>query len=179
MFFALTNALLDASIAVWEAKRHYDSPRPVTAIRALFAGQPVRACAGAFQGTQLIPGDTWQSYLATPPFAEYVSGHSTFSAASAEILRRFTGSDTLGAQVTIEAGASPIEPAMVPASSVTLAWPTLSAAAAEAGLSRRYGGLHFEDGDLVGREMGRQIADLVWRTAQSYFAGAPLQPAPQ
>jgi len=171
LFFALTNGLLDASVAVWEAKRYYDSPRPVTAIRFLFGGRPVRAWAGPFQGTQLVSGDVWQSYIATPPFAECVSGHSAFSAASAEILRSFTGSDRFGAQVMIEAGSSAIEPGVVPAGSVTLAWRTFSEAADEAGLSRRYGGIHFEDGDLAGRLMGRQIGVLVWKTALSYFNG--------
>jgi len=175
LFFALANSLMDASIAVWEAKRHYDSPRPVTTIRFLLAGRPIHAWAGPFQGTQLISGEQWQSYLATPPFAEYVSGHSTFSAAAAEILRSFTGSDAFGAQVTIEPGSSPIEPGVVPAAAVTLAWRTFSDAADEAGLSRRYGGIHFEDGDLAGRQMGRQIGRLVWRTAQSYFDGTALR----
>ena len=49
----LANALMDASIAVWDAKVYYDSVRPVTAIRFLFGGRPVRAWAGPYQGTQL------------------------------------------------------------------------------------------------------------------------------
>ncbi len=96
MFFALGNALLDSSIAVWECKRFYDYVRPITAVRFLKAGKKVHAWAGPYQGTQLIPGETFQSYIPTPPFAEYVSGHSTFSAASAEILKSVAGSDTFG-----------------------------------------------------------------------------------
>ncbi len=65
---------------------------------------------------------------------------------------------------------------MVPAAAVTLAWRTFSEAADEAGLSRRYGGIHFEDGDLMGRRMGRQIGRLVWQTAQSYFDGTAQVP---
>jgi hypothetical protein len=179
LFFALSNGLMDASIAVWEAKRFYDYARPVTSIRFLFAGQPVRAWGGPGQGTQLIAGDTWQPYIPTPPFAEYVSGHSTFSAASAEILRLFTGSDHLGAQVTILAGSSPIEPGLVPSQDVTLSWQTFSEAADQAGLSRRYGGIHFQDGDLAARAMGRQIGALVWQKAQLYFNGtAPTSHVP-
>jgi PAP2 superfamily len=171
LFFALSTALMDASIAAWDAKRFYDSVRPVTAIRTLFAGQPVRAWAGPNQGTQLITGDMWRSYIPTPPFAEYVSGHSTFSAASAEILRRFTGSDRLEAQVIISAGSSSIEPGVVPARDLMLAWATFSEAADEAGLSRRYGGIHFADGDLEGRAMGRRIGAVVWQKVQAYFTG--------
>lgn len=171
MFFVLANGLLDASIAAWDAKRHYDYVRPITAIRFLFGGRPVRAWAGPYQGTQLIPGDTWQPYIATPPFAEYVSGHSTFSAVGAEVLRLFSGSDNLGAQVAIVAGSSPIEPGLVPSRDVILSWRTFSEAANEAGMSRRYGGIHFEDGDLEGRALGRRVAAQVWQQAQAYFSG--------
>jgi hypothetical protein len=175
MFFVLANGLLDASIAVWDAKRYYDYVRPATAIHFLFGGQPVRAWAGPYQGTGLIQGDTWQSYIATPPFAEYVSGHSTFSAVAAEVLRLFTGSDTLGAQVTLPAGSSPLEPGLVPAQDVVLSWRTFSEAADEAGISRRYGGIHFEDGDLEGRALGRLIGARVWQKALAYFNGtAPV-----
>jgi hypothetical protein len=44
-----------------------------------------------------------------------------------------------------------------PASPVTLHWPTFEAAADEAGISRRYGGIHFRQGDLAGRTMGTSI----------------------
>jgi hypothetical protein len=172
LFFALANALMDASIAVWEAKVHYDYVRPASAIRFLFAGQTIRAWAGPFMGTRLIPGETWQSYIPTPPFAEYVSGHSTFSAASAEILRSFIGSDRLDAQVTIAAGSSPIERGLVPAADMTLVWRTFSEAADEAGISRRYGGIHFEDGDGAGRALGRQVGTVVWQKAKALFDGA-------
>jgi hypothetical protein len=174
LFFALANGLLDASIAVWDAKRHYDSVRPVTVIRFLFAGQPIRAWAGPYQGTRLIQGEHWQSYIGTPPFAEFVSGHSTFSAASAEILRSFTGSDRLEAQVVVPAGASAIEPGLVPRTDVTLSWQTFSEAADEAGFSRRYGGIHFESGDLEGRSLGRRIGALVWQKARAYFDGVAV-----
>ena len=176
LLFALTNALLDASIAAWDAKRAYDSPRPITAIRFLFDGQPVRAWGGPYQGTRVIDGGTWRPYqpdtFLTPPFPEHVSGHSTFSAAAAEILARFTGRDAFGAYYTRPAGASAVEPGAAPPRDVTLRWDTFSEAAGQAGRSRRSGGIHFEAGDLAGREMGRRIAELVWDRAQSYITGA-------
>lgn len=172
LFFALTNALLDASIAVWDAKRFYDSPRPITTVRFLFGDRPIRAWAGPYQGTRVISGRAWTPYIATPPFAEYVSGHSTFSAAAADILRRFTGSDVFGAEATIAAGSSAIEPGAVPVRDITLSWATFTDAADEAGLSRRFGGIHFADGDLQGRAMGREIGALVWDRAQTFFSGA-------
>ena len=80
----------------------------------------------------------------TPPFPEYSSGHSNFSAAGAEILKRFTHSDCFGALVTLCAGSSRVEPGAAPASDITLSRSTFSDAAVQAGLSRRYGGIHFE-----------------------------------
>lgn len=179
MFFALGNALLDVSIAVWEAKRFYDFVRPITAIRELFRGEWVVAWGGPFQGNKLIRGEDWLPYqvpsFLTPPFAEYVSGHSTFSMASAEILKSFTGSDRFGGSAIVRAGSSPIEPGLTPQSDILLSWRTFSIAAEEAGLSRRYGGIHFRDGDIRGRNMGRLIGMRAWETALTYFDGTAAQ----
>ncbi len=62
MFFAMTNAVFDASVSVWHFKRFYDYVRPVTAIHFLFAGQQVRAWAGPGLGTRLINGADWKPY---------------------------------------------------------------------------------------------------------------------
>ena len=183
MFFALGNAVFDAGICVWEAKRVYDSERPATAIHYLYAGQPIRSWAGPFQGTQTIDGANWRPYqlatVVTPPFPEYCSGHSAFSAAGAEILKSFTGSDVFGGSVVIAAGSSSAEPGVVPATAVTLSWPTFSDAAAQAGMSRRYGGIHFEQGDLDSRVLGRKVGATVWAKALTYFDGtAQSRPHP-
>jgi hypothetical protein len=176
LFFALTNAVFDASICCWDNKCAFDSVRPITAIRYLFRGQQVRAWGGRYRGTRLIDGADWFPYQAltfpTPPFPEYSSGHSTFSAAGAEILRLFTESDDFGASVTFQAGSSKFETGAVPASDLTLRWATFSDAANQAGLSRRYGGIHFEQGDLDGRAAGRRVAQVAWARAQGYISGA-------
>ncbi len=173
VFFAMTNALLDASVWSWGIKRQYDSIRPVSAIHYLFNGQPVNAWAGPYLGTQSIPGESWRPYQAatvvTPPFPEYLSGHSTFSAAAAEVLKRFTGSDVFGGSVKISAGTSRVEPGVVPANDVTLSWATFTDAADEAGISRRYGGIHFQDADLEGRRVGRMIGAAALKKANSLF----------
>ena len=175
MFFALANGLLDASIAVWDCKRASDYVRPISAIRFLFKDQRVYAWGGPNRGRQLITGEQWQPYqvtsFVTPPFAEYVSGHSTFSATSAEILKLHTGSDAFGLSAKIAAGSSKIEPNATPANDVTLSWATFTDAALEAGLSRLYGGIHFQDGNAEGQKMGRKIGGKVWLKAQSYFDG--------
>ena len=176
LFFALGNAELDASIAAWDAKRAFDGARPITAVRLAKAGRPIRAWGGPGRGAVLMRGEEWQPYqprtFVTPPFPEFVSGHSTFSAASATILARFVGSDAFGATVTIPAGSSRIEPGIVPARPVTLRWATFSEAADQAGMSRRYGGIHFREGDEEGRRMGRAIGAQVWAKALTYFDGS-------
>ncbi len=177
MFFALGNALLDASITVWDCKVVYDYIRPISAVRFLYAGEMIEAWAGPFQGTQLIRGEDFRSYIATPPFAEYTSGHSAFSAASAAILRAFTGEAHFGASVVFAPGSSTIEPGAVPASSVTLAWRTFEEAADEAGLSRRLGGIHFRNGDLESREIGKRVGQQVWARVMEYLAGRTTEDA--
>ncbi len=176
LFFALTNAIFDASLCCWDNKCAFNSVRPITAIRYLFRGQQVLAWGGPFKGTQPIKGEDWFPYQAstfpTPPFPEYSSGHSTFSAAGAEILRLFTRSETFGASVTFRAGSSKFEPGAVPARDVTLRWATFLDAANQAGMSRRYGGIHFEQGDLDGRAAGRRVARQAWAKAQRYISGA-------
>jgi hypothetical protein len=176
MFFAMANAGMDAGIAAWDLKRYFDTVRPVTAVRYYKAGQMIRAWSGEpGQGTKWIRGENWKPYqqagALTPPFAEYISGHSTFSAASAEVLKRYTGSDRFGASATIAAGSSLVEPGLVPAKSITLGWPTFSDAADEAGISRRYGGIHFVHADLQGRLIGRLIGAQAYAKAEAYWKG--------
>src|SRR5206468_1740293 len=179
LFFALTNAAFDAGCCAWDNKLAFDSVRPITAIRWLFRGQTLTAWGGPGRGTRPIAGEEWLPYqpstFPTPPFAEYSSGHSNFSAAGAEILRLFTRNDRFGGSVTFTRGSSRIEPGLVPVQDVTLMWPTFSNAAAEAGISRRYGGIHFKQGDLDARATGRAAARQCWETALTYFDGtAPV-----
>jgi hypothetical protein len=176
MFFTVGNAVFDAGIGCWETKRFYDSERPITAIRFLFKGRRIPQTV-PFKGVKLVKGEDWLPYqpltFITPPFPEYTSGHSTFSAAAAEVLKRFTGDDALGAAVTFPAGSGRLEPGFAPKRDVTLKWATFSEAADQAGLSRRLGGIHFVEGDFRGRAMGRKIGCTVWQKAQTYINGNP------
>jgi hypothetical protein len=113
----------------------------------------------------------FRSYIPTPPHPDHVSGHSTFSAASAQVLRSFAGSDTLNLTVAFEPGTSFVEPGAVPASTVQLGWSTMTAAAGEAGLSRELGGIHFRDADQHGLNLGRAVGTNAWNKAQTYFLG--------
>jgi hypothetical protein len=168
LFFILDNAELDAGIAVWDAKVHYDSVRPVTAIHYLYHGKKIVAWAGPNLGTRKIDGLNWQPYLGTPPFAEYYSAHSGFAAAAAEVLRRFTKSDAFGFSYTFAADASQIEKG--PAQAVTFSWPTLSAVVSDEGLSREYGGLHFHDAIVTAEGLGKTVGDTVWDKAMALIS---------
>jgi hypothetical protein len=171
LYMVMGNAMHDAGIATWDAKRAYNSARPITTIRELFKDQTVKSWSKD-KGIVEVKGQDWSPYqpctFITPPFAEYTSGHSAFSAAGAEVLKRYTGSDSNTYSSLIKAGSLTTESNM-PSKDVTVSWPTFTAAADEAGMSRRFGGIHFEDGDLVGRKIGRDVADQAWKKAQTHF----------
>jgi VCPO second helical-bundle domain/Domain of unknown function (DUF6851) len=177
LFFVLGNALMDASISAWASKYQYDFWRPTTAIRELYRDKLVTSWLGPKKGYGKVLGQNWVPYQAlnvvTPAFPEYVSGHSTFSAAGRTVLAAFYGNENFGARVTIKAGSSQIEPGVTPAKDVVLSWKTLSDAADEAGMSRRYGGIHFWNGDQQGRVLGRLIGYNDWNLAQTYFNPTP------
>ena len=176
MFFAVSNALFDAGIAAWDAKRAYDSVRPITAVRHVLCDVPIRGygLAGPPASLQAITGASWTPYqspsLPTPPHPDHVSGHSTYSAAAAEVLKLFTGSDGFRHSVTVAAGAVPIEASM-PSSAVTLAWDTFFYAACEAGNSRLLGGIHLHEADIMGRTLGLQVGASVFARAQNFWLG--------
>jgi hypothetical protein len=184
LFFLIGNAMLDASIAAWYQKffgvwpnttKKYDFVRPITAIRKEYEGQTIHgAWLGPNNGFGDVSGEKWLPYQAlnvvTPPFPEYVSGHSTFTSAGSTMLAQFNGGDAFGASVIIPAHSSKYE-SNTPATAVTLTWATFTDAANDAGMSRRWGGIHFYTGDVHGRGLGQQVATKVWGTGQNYIKG--------
>ena len=172
MFFVLANAIHDAAIATWEAKRYYDYVRPITAIRHLFRGKKIKGWNGS--GITMIQGQAWLPYqvatFPTPPFSEFTSGHSAFSMAAAEVLKRFTGSDAFGASYT-QSVPLRVEPSLGAAVGVTLTWDTFSEAALEAGESRLYGGIHFYEGNVAGLSLGRKVGAQAYNKAVDYWTG--------
>ncbi len=188
LFMAMSNAMHDAAVASWDAKVHYDYARPVRAVRDLgelgligeydaqLGGYAIEAYAGPGMGTQKILATDFVTFQRSttdpsPPFAEYTSGHSAFSAAGAEVLKQFTGSDDFGASVTFEAGSTQFEQG-VPDEDITLYWNTFSDAADMNGQSRIFGGIHFTDGDVEGRALGRQVGEQAYSLAARFFDGS-------
>ncbi|MDH3539282.1 MAG: vanadium-dependent haloperoxidase [Acidimicrobiia bacterium] len=124
----------------------------------------------------ILAGD-WVPYqkpsFVTPAFAGYVSGHSTFSRASAEVLAGITGSEYFPGGVgewTIAADSLEFEAG--PATDITLQWATFADAADQAGISRLYGGIHVRADDLAGRIMGATIGRNAWELAEHYYEGS-------
>lgn len=113
IFAYLGASLMDAGISVWDTKFTYWSIRPITWIQENIK-------------------HNWNSFLVTPPFPGYVSGHSGFSGAAAGILGHFFPQEKT----------------------------TLEQMANEAALSRLYGGIHIQADNEVGLTMGKSIAML-------------------
>ncbi|MGW7428726.1 vanadium-dependent haloperoxidase [Streptomyces sp. NPDC054861] len=172
LFLGLNMAECDAAIGSWAVKLQYDFARPSTLIPYDRRGQQLRSWGGPGQGTVTMDGVDWEAYVAVPPFPATVSGHSTFSGAAAEFLRRFTGSDRFGDSYRFKAGTSTVEPGITPHTDVVLTWPTFTEAAAQAGISRVYGGMHWSFDNGPGIEMGHKIGKVVHRQARRYFTGA-------
>lgn len=198
LFLALGNAVMDAGIATWHSKVETDYARPVRAIRDLgelgllgekktidgVTGYYVEALVpladpdgdGKFTspGTGEILATEWTTFQrpgdSSPPFAEYTSGHSAFSAAGAAVLAAFTGSDEFGGSVSFATNASQFEFG-VPALETILSWETFSDAALESGLSRLYGGIHFHEGNVNGTTLGYSVGESAFEQARAFWEG--------
>jgi hypothetical protein len=94
--------------------------------------------------------EKWQPMLQTPPFPEYPSGHSVISTAAAEVLTQFMG-DHFAFTDSVETYLG------LPSRSFS----SFNEAAAEARISRLYGGIHFRDAIENGEDLGREIGKLV------------------
>ena len=132
--------------------------------------------AGQASGVGWIRAVDWVPYqratFVTPAFAGYVSGHSTFSRAAAEVMAAFTGSDYFPggiSQWTVPAGELVTEAG--PSRAVTLQWATYFDAADQAGISRVFGGIHIPADDLEGRTIGSGCGRDAWALAERYFRG--------
>ena len=107
----------------------------------------------------------------TPAFAGYVSGHSTFSRAAAEVMTAFTGDPYFPgglSEWTVAAGGAR-DRSRADRGDVTLQWATYYDAADQAGISRIFGGIHITADDFAGRRIGSPAAGTPgpWRSATS------------
>ncbi|HEY4156413.1 MAG TPA: vanadium-dependent haloperoxidase [Puia sp.] len=123
--------LTDAFICCWDEKYRSNRIRPETAIRRYIDA-------------------SWKPLLQTPPFPEYTSGHSVVSASSSVILTHYLGNNFSFRDTVEEAyGLKP------------RSFTSFHQAADEAAISRFYGGIHYTDANIIGKELGNQIGDWV------------------
>ena len=136
-------------------------------------GQPADP-ATETSGVHWLHAEDWMTYqkktFITPGFPGYISGHSTFSRAAAEVMTAVTGTKwfphglgtyTLPSLIN-EAG--PTQP-------VTLEWASYFDAADQVGLSRIWGGIHPPADDIAGRFVGAQVGQTAWALAKKFFDG--------
>ncbi|MDH4171763.1 MAG: vanadium-dependent haloperoxidase, partial [Acidimicrobiia bacterium] len=129
------------------------------------------------RGVGWILAVNWVPYqlptFVTPAFAGYVSGHSTFSRAAAEVLTAITGSPYFPGGLgewTVPAGSLEFEAG--PDTDVVLQWARYVDAADQAGESRLFGGIHPPADDFPGRDMGAQAGQAAWELAGRHFDGS-------
>jgi hypothetical protein len=138
-------ALHDAFIACWEEKYRSNRIRPVTVINQHL-------------------DEAWEPYLETPPFPEYVSGHSAISAAAGTVLIRLLGNNVAFTDSTeYEFGHG------------VRSFSSIQDTYMETSMSRVYGGIHFLDGALEGTKQGEKVGEWVWYR----LTGKPTEAAPK
>ena len=128
-------------------------------------------------GVDWILAENWWPYqrpsFITPPFAGYISGHSTFSRAAAEVMTLLTGDPYFpGGLGEFHAPANEF---LVfedgPSMDITLQWATYRDASDQTSLSRIWGGIHPPVDDIPGRLIGERIGVDAFALAERYFAG--------
>jgi len=124
-------AMYDGFISCWDEKYRSEFIRPVTAINDM-----------------IDPG--WESYLQTPPFPEYTSGHSVISSAISTVLTRIFGDNF---QFT--------DDYEKPYIGMQRSFPSFLKASEEACWSRLYGGIHFRSSIVNGRTQGLALGKFI------------------
>jgi len=135
-------------------------------------------------GVGWILAENWWPYqrpsFVTPPFAGYVSGHSTFSRAGAVILTNITGSPYfpggLGEFLCLADEFLVFEDG--PSVDITLQWATYNDASDQTSLSRIWGGIHPAADDIPGRYIGQQVGEDAFAMALGYFESSAVPSLP-
>lgn len=177
--------IFEGSRLTWALKWEKKEARPIQEIRRRYAGQTLTKYDGTtFDGSLWVPYQ--ESNFVTPPFADFPSGHSTFSQAFANVMNAWFPSSIpasimnmadlyllspmytgLGPQtnsisvIAVKAGTSKIQTGVVPASDVSLTWSVWQDIADSAGVSRQYGGIHAVSAHLGGQAVANTAFPLI------------------
>lgn len=171
----LEDGLVEVVTAASSVRRHAGLPVGAVVVRAW---EPTaRDGVTGAGGVHWREADTWTTYqrttFVTPAFPGFISGHSTFSRAAAEVLADFTGSDFFpgGLSQHLVPRDVGLQFERGPTVDVRLQWATYFDAADQAGQSRLWGGIHVEPDDLVGRRLGQQVGRDAAAKATALFEG--------
>jgi hypothetical protein len=136
--FALLNlAGADAFIASWDAKFTYNQWRPVTAIRA----------ADSDGNPDTLEDASWTPLLVTPPFPDYIAGHTTYAGAAEKVLEHVFGKHP-GVTIMLTSSTAP---------GVVETYSTFRAIADGVVDARVWGGIHWRTSSVRGRAVGEEI----------------------
>lgn len=188
--FAMSGAAIaDAFIATQYVKARYSSVRSLTVLQCGGHSRPLVAWAAPYEGVRpLRDGERWGSYLQTPDFPGYTSGHAAVAAAGVRALARYFGRGSAPraancgrvpaggsvreprlekgapghvAGVTDVANRGPRSPGYAPAADVTICWSSWWGYADLVSSSRLVGGIHIPVDNSRGLAVGVAAADQV------------------
>lgn len=151
LFAAVDMSLADAIIVSWDSKFHFGLWRPVTAIQlAEGDGNPDTHAIGE-----------WLPLVITPPYPDYTSGLTTVVGALSRTLSRLLGDGRVDLNISSAAAGQPALPGPPPVAAVPLVRHYEFAVDLNRDVvdARVWSGIHFRTADVVGSEMGTQVAD--------------------
>jgi hypothetical protein len=185
-FYKLNCGLFESSIVCWGTKYQYMQCRPIQSIRINYPNISIDYYFGKSNTNLWTPYQ--EARLYTPPFPDYISGHSTFSSSAATILTNLLGSDlhklnikltqeefvmlspifkTLNPKktmnitnITVPANSSHVVP-NTPVKPIELKFNTWQDMAESAGISRIYGGIHYPTSNTIGLRVGKYIGEKI------------------
>ncbi len=186
-FYTLNTGLFQASIIVWGAKYKFIQCRPIQSIRLNYPDIPIDYYFGKSNSS------VWKPYqearLWTPPFPDYISGHSTFSSVASCILTKLLGSNISSlniilskkdmvilspifkssnftkmdiSNILISPNTSDIQTS-VPKNEIILNYSTWNDMAESAGISRIYGGIHYPSSNTIALNVGKMICKKIFK----------------
>jgi hypothetical protein len=185
-FLILNTALLQTSIFVWKTKFNHMQARPIQTIRYYYPNDTI-----TYYGGTEVSSSLWKPYqpstFITPPFPDFISGHSTFSAVGSRVLSKLIGNNLLNLNLSIDGtfmkNLSPLFSNQnnsedriylhcinifpkcseidenVPNKLITLTYNSWDDMALEAGVSRIYGGIHYDSSNYTGYLVGNKISE--------------------
>jgi hypothetical protein len=180
-FYKLNSGLFEASIVCWNVKYECLQCRPIQSIRINYPNIPIDYYFGKSNTNLWIPYQEKRLY--TPPFPDFISGHSTFSSSAAIILKNLLGNDLHKLNIILtkeefmmlspifknmEKSKMKITEIVVPEKSsqiipntpkkpIILNFNTWTDMAKSAGISRIYGGIHYPSSNKLALQTGKCI----------------------